>query len=348
LPDSAIDLIDEAGAKYKLKGKKLITKSDIEGIVASIANIPKETASQNEIEKLRHLEENLKAKVFGQDEAIKELVKVIKRKKAGLTREDKPIGSFLFVGPTGVGKTEIAKQLANILGINFLRFDMSEYQEKHSVAKLIGSPPGYVGYEKGGLLTEAIRKNPHTVLLLDEIEKAHPDIVQILLQVMDNATLTDNEGRKADFRNVVLIMTSNLGVGEGNAPGFMAEHTEFKEEAIHRFFAPEFLNRLDAIVRFKPLSKESILLVVDKFIDELQQKLANKKIHLALTKRAKEALAKRGYSPKLGARPLARVIEENIVEPLSEEILFGDVKGEVKVDYVKNKFVLKTKNDKGK
>ncbi|MEO1922961.1 MAG: AAA family ATPase, partial [Nautiliaceae bacterium] len=247
LPDSAIDLIDEAGAKYKLRGKKLITKSDIESIVASIANIPKESASQNEIEKLRHLEENLKSKVFGQDSAIKELVKVIKRKKAGLTREDKPIGSFLFVGPTGVGKTEIAKQLANILGVNFLRFDMSEYQEKHSVAKLIGSPPGYVGYEKGGLLTEAIRKQPHTVLLLDEIEKAHPDIVQILLQVMDNATLTDNDGRKADFRNVVLIMTSNLGVGEGNAPGFMAEHAEFKEEAIERFFAPEFLNRLDAV-----------------------------------------------------------------------------------------------------
>ncbi len=348
LPDSAIDLIDEAGAKYKLKGKKLITKSDIESIVASIANIPKESASQNEIEKLRYLEENLKAKVFGQDKAIKELVKVIKRKKAGLTREDKPIGSFLFVGPTGVGKTEIAKQLANILGVNFLRFDMSEYQEKHSVAKLIGSPPGYVGYEKGGLLTEAIRKQPHTVLLLDEIEKAHPDIVQILLQVMDNATLTDNDGRKADFRNVVLIMTSNLGVGEGNAPGFMAEHAEFKEEAIERFFAPEFLNRLDAVVRFKPLSKDSVLMVVDKFINDLQNKLANKKVKISLTKRAKEALAKKGYSPKLGARPLARVIEEEIVEPLSDEILFGDLKsgGEVRVDFVKNKFSLKTKNDK--
>jgi len=350
LPDSAIDLIDEAGAKFKLKGKKLITKSDIESIVANIANIPKESASQNEVEKLKHLEENLKAKVFGQDTAIKELVKVIKRKKAGLTRENKPIGSFLFVGPTGVGKTEIAKQLANILGINFLRFDMSEYQEKHSVAKLIGSPPGYVGYEKGGLLTEAIRKQPHTVLLLDEIEKAHPDIVQILLQIMDNATLTDNEGRVADFRNVVLIMTSNLGVGEGNAPGFMAEHTEFKEEAIERFFAPEFINRLDAIVRFKPLSRESILMVVDKFIDELQDKLNAKKVKLKLTKRAKEALAKKGYSPKLGARPLARVIEEKIVEPLSDEILFGELKsgGEVKVDYVKDKFVLKRQNDKSK
>jgi len=350
LPDSAIDLIDEAGAKYKLRGKKLITKSDIEGIVASIANIPKESASQNEIDKLKTLEEKLKAKVYGQDRAIKELVKVIKRKKAGLTREDKPIGSFLFVGPTGVGKTEIAKQLANILGINFLRFDMSEYQEKHSVAKLIGSPPGYVGYEKGGLLTEAIRKNPHTVLLLDEIEKAHPDIVQILLQVMDNATLTDNDGRKADFRNVVLIMTSNLGVGEGQNLGFMQEFSEFKEEAIHNFFAPEFLNRLDAIVRFKPLSKESVLMVVDKFINELQDKLNAKKVKLNLTKRAKEALAKKGYSPSLGARPLARVIEENIVEPLSDEILFGELKngGDVKIDFVKNKFVLKKNNDKSK
>ena len=345
LPDSAIDLIDEAGAKFKLKGKKLITKADIESIVASIANIPK-SATNNEIEKLRNLEVNLKSKVFGQDIAIKELVKVIKRKKAGLTREDKPIGSFLFVGPTGVGKTEIAKQLANILGINFLRFDMSEYQEKHSVAKLIGSPPGYVGYEKGGLLTESIRKQPHTVLLLDEIEKAHPDIVQILLQVMDNATLTDNDGRKADFRNVILIMTSNLGVGEGNNPGFLQEFSEFKEEAIERFFAPEFLNRLDAIVRFKPLSKENILMVVDKFIGELQDRLNSKKVKLTLTKRAKNALAKKGYSVKLGARPLARVIEENIVEPLSDEILFGELKngGEVKVDFVKNKFNLKVLN----
>jgi len=345
LPDSAIDLIDEAGAKFKLKGKKLITKSDIESVVSSIANIPKESASSNEVEKLRTLEENLKSKVFGQEKAIKELVKVIKRKKAGLTREDKPIGSFLFVGPTGVGKTEIAKQLASILGINFVRFDMSEYQEKHSVAKLIGSPPGYVGYEKGGLLTETIRKNPHSVLLLDEIEKAHPDIVQVLLQVMDNATLTDNDGRKADFRNVILIMTSNLGVGEGQNLGFMQEFSEFKEEAIERFFAPEFLNRLDAIVRFKPLNKDSVLMVVDKFIDELQQRLNSKKVKITLTKRAKESLAKKGYSPKFGARPLARVIEENIVEPLSDEILFGDLKngGEVKIDFVKNKFILKSK-----
>ncbi|GAX87952.1 ATP-dependent Clp protease ATP-binding subunit ClpA [Lebetimonas natsushimae] len=345
LPDSAIDLIDEAGAKYKLKGKKLITKSDIETIVASIANIPKESASNNEIEKLKNLEDNLKSKVFGQDKAIKELVKVIKRKKAGLTREDKPIGSFLFVGPTGVGKTEVAKQLANVLGVNFIRFDMSEYQEKHSVAKLIGSPPGYVGYEKGGMLTETIRKHPHSVLLLDEIEKAHPDIVQILLQVMDSATLTDNDGRKADFRNVILIMTSNLGVGEGNNLGFMQEFSEFKEEAISRFFAPEFLNRLDAVVRFKPLSKENVVMVVDKFINELQDKLNAKRVKLSLTKRAKVALAKKGYSPKMGARPLARVIEENIVEPLSDEILFGELKngGEVRFDYTKDKFNFKVK-----
>ncbi len=348
LPDSAIDLIDEAGAKFKLKGKKLVTKSDIESIVASIANIPKESTNQNEVEKLKYLEDNLKKRVFGQENAIKELTKVIKRKKAGLTREDKPIGSFLFVGPTGVGKTEIARQLANILGINFTRFDMSEYQEKHSVSKLIGSPPGYVGYEKGGMLTETIRKNPHTVLLLDEIEKAHPDIVQILLQVMDSATLSDNDGRKADFRNVILIMTSNLGVGEGNKPGFMQELSEFKEEAVHRFFTPEFLNRLDAIVRFKPLSKENIIMVVDKFINELQEKLNNKKVKINLTKRAKEALANKGYSPSFGARPLARIIEENIVGPLSDKILFGELKsgGDVKIDYIKDKFILKKKNDK--
>ncbi|NPA10840.1 MAG: AAA domain-containing protein [Epsilonproteobacteria bacterium] len=345
LPDSAIDLIDEAGAKCKIKGKKLVTKSDIESIVSHIAKIPKESTTLSEIDRLKTLEDDLKAQVFGQDMAIKELVKVIKRKKAGLTREDKPVGSFLFVGPTGVGKTEIAKRLAQVLGINFLRFDMSEYQEKHSVAKLIGSPPGYVGYEKGGLLTEAIRKHPHSVLLLDEIEKAHPDIVQILLQVMDNATLSDNDGRKADFRNVILIMTSNLGVGEGNNLGFMQEFKEFKEEAIERFFAPEFINRLDAIVRFKPLDKEQVLMIVDKFVDELQNKLKNKKVKISLTKRAKEALAKRGYSPKLGARPLARVMEEEIVEPLSDEILFGGLKngGDVKIDFVKDNFKLKTK-----
>ena len=337
LPDSAIDIIDEVGAKFKLKNKARITKTDIEDTIAQIANIPKESAKTDEIEKLRTIEYKLKQKVFSQDNAIKEIVKVIKRKKAGLSREDKPIGSFLFVGPTGVGKTEIAKQLSSIMGIHFERFDMSEYQESHSVAKLIGSPPGYVGYEKGGLLTETIRKHPYSVLLLDEIEKAHPDIVQILLQVMDNATLTDNDGRKADFRNIILIMTSNLGVGEGSDIGFGIEKDDFKEEAIKRFFAPEFINRLDAIIRFKPLSKESLFMVVDKFLEEIIQKLNKKNIKLTLSKKAKEELIKRGYNPKMGARPMARIIENEIIEPLSDEILFGKLSrgGEVKVDFNK-------------
>jgi len=337
LPDSAIDIIDEVGAKFKLKNKSRITKTDIEDTIAQMANIPKESAKTDEIEKLRTLEYNLKKKVFNQDNAIKEIVKVIKRKKAGLSREDKPIGSFLFVGPTGVGKTEIAKQLASIMGIHFERFDMSEYQESHSVAKLIGSPPGYVGYEKGGLLTETIRKHPYSVLLLDEIEKAHPDIVQILLQVMDNATLTDNDGRKADFRNVILIMTSNLGVGEGSDIGFGIQKDDFKEAAIERFFAPEFINRLDAIIRFKPLNKESLFMVVDKFLEEIIQKLNKKNIKLTLSKKAKEELIKKGYNPKMGARPMARIIETEIIEPLSDEILFGKLSrgGEVKVDFNK-------------
>ena len=344
LPDSAIDVIDEIGAKFKLKNKSRISKSDIEEIIAEIANIPKESAKTNEIEKLRTLEYKLKQKVFAQDKAIKEIVKVIKRKKAGLSRDNKPIGSFLFVGPTGVGKTEIAKQLSNVLGINFERFDMSEYQEAHSVAKLIGSPPGYVGYEKGGLLTETIRKHPHSVLLLDEIEKAHPDVVKILLQVMDDATLTDNDGRKTDFRNVILIMTSNLGVGEGSNIGFNQEKDDFKEEAIDRFFAPEFINRLDAVIRFKPLSKESLFMVVDKFLEETITKLQKRNISLTLTKKAKEELIKRGYNPKMGARPMARIIENEIIEPLSDEILFGKLSkgGEVKVDY-KNKFLFEIK-----
>jgi len=344
LPDSAIDVIDEVGAKFKLKNKSRITKIDIENVVAQMANIPKENTRVDDIEKIRTLEYNLKKKVFNQDNAIKEIVKVIKRKKAGLSREDKPIGSFLFVGPTGVGKTEIAKQLASIMGIHFERFDMSEYQESHSVAKLIGSPPGYVGYEKGGLLTETIRKHPYSVLLLDEIEKAHPDIVQILLQVMDNATLTDNDGRKADFRNVILIMTSNLGVGEGSNIGFNQEQADFKEEAIERFFAPEFINRLDSVVRFKPLNKESLFMVIDKFLEEIAHKLSKKNIKLTLTKKAKEELIKKGYNPKMGARPMARVIENEIIEPLSDEILFGKLSrgGEVKVDFNKGfKFSIK-------
>jgi len=340
LPDSAIDIIDEVGAKFKLKNKSRITKTDIEETISEMANIPKETTKTDEIEKIRLLEYNLKKQVFDQDEAIKNITKVIKRKKAGLTRDDKPIGSFLFVGPTGVGKTELAKQLSKIMGINFERFDMSEYQESHSVAKLIGSPPGYVGYEKGGLLTETIRKHPHSVLLLDEIEKAHPDIVQILLQVMDNASLTDSEGRKADFRNVVLIMTSNLGVGDGSNIGFNQEKDDFKEEAINRFFAPEFINRLDSVIRFKPLSQKALLQVVDKFMQETLNKLAKRNITLTLSESAKKELIKKGYNPKMGARPMARIIENEIIEPLSDEILFGKLKkgGNVTIEF-KKKFI---------
>lgn len=343
LPDSAIDVIDEAGAKFKIAEKKQVSKTDVEEIISHIANIPKEITTVSEVEKLKSLPENLKSKVFAQDDAVGALVKVIKRKKSGLTRDDKPIGSFLFVGPTGVGKTELAKQLSEIMGMHFEKFDMSEYQESHSVAKLIGSPPGYVGYEKGGLLTENIRKNPYTVLLLDEIEKAHPDIVQILLQVMDSAKLTDNDGRKADFRNIVLIMTSNLGVGEGSSIGFDKEVSAFKEEAIERFFAPEFINRLDNIIRFKPLTQTSMLRVVDKFLSEISDKLAAKGVHIEVSQKAKEMLAKKGYSPKFGARPLARVIENNIIEPLSDEILFGNLgrNSVIKVDVKKEKFTFK-------
>lgn len=343
LPDSAIDVIDEAGAKFKIAEKKQVSKTDVEEIISHIANIPKEITTVSEVEKLKSLPENLKSKVFAQDDAVEALVKVIKRKKSGLTRDDKPIGSFLFVGPTGVGKTELAKQLSEIMGMHFEKFDMSEYQESHSVAKLIGSPPGYVGYEKGGLLTENIRKNPYTVLLLDEIEKAHPDIVQILLQVMDSAKLTDNDGRKADFRNIVLIMTSNLGVGEGSSIGFDKEVSAFKEEAIERFFAPEFINRLDNIIRFKPLTQTSMLRVVDKFLSEISDKLAAKGVHIEVSQKAKEMLAKKGYSPKFGARPLARVIENDIIEPLSDEILFGNLgrNSVIKVDVKKEKFTFK-------
>jgi ATP-dependent Clp protease ATP-binding subunit ClpA len=344
LPDSAIDLIDEVGAKFKLKKRKNIRKVDIEEVVSQIANIPKEVTTTDEIEKLKTLEEKLKSEIYGQDAAIKEIVKVVKRKKAGLTRDNKPIGSFLFVGSTGVGKTELSIKLSEIMGVNFEKFDMSEYQEAHSVAKLIGAPPGYVGYEKGGLLTEKIRKNPYTVLLLDEIEKAHPDIVQILLQAMDSAKISDSDGRSADFRNVILIMTSNLGVGEGSSIGFGNEKDDFKEAAIERFFAPEFINRLDAIIRFKPLSENSIMMVVDKFLADVIGKLKLRNVELEVTKNAKKELAKRGISPKFGARPLARVIENDIVEPLSDELLFGSLKngGSVKVDF-KKEFVFEVK-----
>lgn len=346
LPDSAIDVIDEAGARAKMAGKRLVSKREIEEVVASIANIPKEVAGKSEIERLRELEKRLKEVVIGQEEAVEAVVKVVKRSRAGLGRENKPIGNFLFVGPTGVGKTELAKQLAQVLGIHFVRFDMSEYQEQHSVAKLIGAPPGYVGFEQGGLLVEEIRKHPHSVLLLDEVEKAHPDIVQILLQVMDGGVLTDNEGRKADFRNVILIMTSNLGVGEGSKIGFGKGDTQFKEEAIERFFAPEFLNRLDGIIKFKPLGERTIVGIVEKFLRELGEKLRKRKVELVVTDRAKRELAKRGFSPKFGARPLARTIEREIGEPITEELLFGKLQkgGRVKVDFKNRKFQFQFSN----
>ncbi|MCV6607008.1 MAG: ATP-dependent Clp protease ATP-binding subunit ClpA [Campylobacterales bacterium] len=338
LPDKAIDVIDEVGASFHLatasKRRKSVTPSDIEKIISKIANIPLKTAQSDEKEKLRSLEIDLKQKVFGQDESIKELAKAIKRSRAGLSSADKPMGSFLFSGPTGVGKTEVAKQLANILGINFEKFDMSEYMEKHSVSKLIGSPPGYVGFESGGKLTEVIRKHPHTVLLLDEIEKANEELLNILLQVMDSATLTDNNGEKADFRNVIIIMTSNLGATSEGVLGFGNTAVDRTDEAINRFFTPEFRNRLDSVIRFGSLQPEVMIYIVDKFIDELEDQLKDKNIKVELTAKAKKYLAEKGYDEAMGARPLGNLINDEIKDRLSDEILFGELEngGTAKVD----------------
>ncbi len=336
LPDKAIDLIDEVGASFHLLKKKrsVVTVNDIEDTIAKMVGLPPQRVTSDDLEILQNLEERLKEKVLGQDEAIDHIAMAIKRSRAGLNPPNKPIGSFLFVGPTGVGKTELAKELARTLGVHFERFDMSEYMEKHSVSRLIGAPPGYVGYEEGGLLTEAIRKHPYTVLLLDEIEKAHPDLINILLQVMDNASLTDNNGNVADFKHVILIMTSNVGATEANVMGFKKESVSKFDEALKQYFTPEFRNRLDAIIRFKPLSLDIVEGIVDKFIDELNAQLDNKGITLSLTKAAKRYLAKKGYSEELGARPLARVISEEIKTPLTNEILFGKLKfgGRVIVD----------------
>lgn len=342
LPDKAIDVIDEAGAVYKLKGYKRANKKiglkEIEEVVASIARIPPKNISTSDIRKLKDLEAELKKVVYGQDEAIHSLVSAIKRSRAGLGSPQRPIGSFLFTGPTGVGKTEVSRQMANILGVKFIRFDMSEYMEKHAVSRLIGAPPGYVGFDQGGLLTESIRKHPYAVLLLDEIEKAHPDIFNILLQIMDYATLTDNTGRKADFRNVILIMTSNAGAREmdRNVIGFgdrSADARAKSRDAINRLFNPEFRNRLDAIITFNPLSEEIMLQVVDKFVTELQDQIKDKRITFELTPDAKKCLASKGYDPKYGARPMARVIQEEIKDPLTDELLFGRLKkgGHVRV-----------------
>ncbi|RME15284.1 MAG: AAA family ATPase, partial [Alphaproteobacteria bacterium] len=330
LPDKAIDVIDEAGAAQHLriasKRKKSIGVKDIEDIVAKIARVPPKNVSKDDAETLRDLEGKLKRVVFGQDAAIEALASAIKLSRAGLREPEKPIGNYLFAGPTGVGKTEVAKQLADNLGVPLLRFDMSEYMEKHAVSRLIGAPPGYVGFDQGGLLTDGVDQNPHCVLLLDEIEKAHPDVFNILLQVMDHGELTDHNGRTVNFRNVVLIMTSNAGAQEQakEAIGFGRARREGEDTAaIERTFSPEFRNRLDAVIAFAPLGKEVILQVVEKFVLQLEAQLMDRNVTIELGSDAAEWLAERGYDDKMGARPLARTIQEHIKKPLSEELLFG-------------------------
>jgi ATP-dependent Clp protease ATP-binding subunit ClpA len=339
LPDKAIDVIDEVGAAVKIlppdKRKKSIGAKDIEKIVAKIAKIPPRSVSVSDKEQLQNLDRDLKLTVFGQDAAIETLASTIKLSRSGLGHPEKPIGCFLFSGPTGVGKTEVAKQLALVMGIEFIRFDMSEYMEKHTVSRLIGAPPGYVGFDQGGLLTDAINRNPYAVLLLDEIEKAHPDLFNILLQVMDHATLTDNNGRKADFRNIILIMTTNAGAREmSGAPlGFGAQSNAGKgKEAIEKMFSPEFRNRLDAMIVFNSLSLEIIERVVDKFIMELDHQLNEKRVFLQLGAKARRWLAERGYDPLFGARPMARLIQNEIKRVLADEILFGKLANGGKVD----------------
>ncbi len=346
LPDSAIDVIDEVGASKKIEyatvNKKNIQvlQKDIEDTVAKMAHIPSKATTKSDLSLLKNLEKSMQKRVFGQDGAISTIVQSIKRNKAGLNIDKKPIGSFLFTGPTGVGKTEVAKELSNQLGIHFERFDMSEYMEAHTISRLIGAPAGYVGFENGGLLTEAIRKHPHCVLLLDEVEKAHPDLMSVLLQVMDNAELTDNSGNKADFQNVILIMTSNLGASEANVMGFAKDDNLNESKAVNKFFAPEFRNRLDAMVSFESLSMDIVAKVAGKFIQDLEKQLENKKIKITISNKAKKELANLGYDKAMGARPLTRVISEKIKNILTDEILFGKLKkgGQVKIDFVKDEF----------
>lgn len=330
MPDKAIDVIDEVGAAQQLRPKsrrkKSIGVSDVEQVVAKIARIPSAQVNSSDKESLRDLESQLKMVVFGQDEAIAQLANSIKLSRAGLKSGEKPIGSFLFAGPTGVGKTEVSKQLANIMGVELLRYDMSEYMERHTVSRLIGAPPGYVGFDQGGLLTEAVTKHPHSVVLLDEVEKAHPEVFNLLLQVMDHGTLTDNNGRKADFRNVVLIMTTNAGAQESsrNSIGFSEQdNSSDAMEIIKKMFAPEFRNRLDSIVQFGALSLEVVKTVVDKFLTELQAQLDDKQVTLEVDDVAREWLAKEGYDEKMGARPMQRLIQEKVKKQLAEDLLFG-------------------------
>jgi ATP-dependent Clp protease ATP-binding subunit ClpA len=355
LPDKAIDVIDEAGAAQRLlprsRQKKVIGKVDIENIVSKIARIPPQSVSNDDRSKLATLDRDLKTVVFGQDNAIEALSAAIKMARSGLGKPEKPIGAFLFSGPTGVGKTEVARQLAFTLGVELLRFDMSEYMERHAVSRLIGAPPGYVGFDQGGLLTEAITKQPHCVLLLDEIEKAHPDVFNILLQVMDHGTLTDNNGRKADFRNVILIMTTNAGAETLNRPsiGFANSRVVGDEMAeIRRMFTPEFRNRLDAIIPFAPLDREIILRVVDKFLMQLEDQLHERRVEAIFTTGLREHLAKEGFDPLMGARPMQRLIQDTIRRALADELLFGklvdggtvtvdlDEEGKVKLDFDDN------------
>ena len=344
LPDKAIDVVDEAGARQKLvpssKRKKTISELDIEKIVASIARIPEKTVSSSDKKSLEKLEENLKRVIFGQDEAVESLASSIKLARAGLRVDEKPVGSFLFSGPTGVGKTEVSKQLASIMGIEFVRFDMSEYMERHTVSRLIGAPPGYVGYDQGGLLTESVNKHPHSVILLDEIEKAHPEVFNILLQVMDHGTLTDNNGRKADFRNTIVIMTTNTGAQDMSraSMGFQSQdHSSDATEMIKKTFSPEFRNRLDGIIQFNPLPTEVIKTVVDKFLVELQVQLDAQKVQLDVSEEVREWLLENGYDKNMGARPMQRLIQDSIKTVLAEEILFGKLSKAGGIAYVELK-----------
>ncbi|MBP9235575.1 MAG: ATP-dependent Clp protease ATP-binding subunit ClpA [Hyphomonadaceae bacterium] len=345
LPDKAIDVIDEAGAAQWLlpenKRRKQIGAREVEVVISKMARIPAKQVSKSDAEQLKSLEADLKRVVFGQDNAIKALATAIKLARAGLREPNKPIGCYLFSGPTGVGKTEVAKQLGSILGVEMLRFDMSEYMERHTVSRLIGAPPGYVGFDQGGLLTDGVDQHPHCVLLLDEIEKAHPDLFNILLQVMDNGTLTDSNGKKVDFRNVILIMTTNAGASDAakESIGFgRGKREDENEEAIKRLFTPEFRNRLDATIPFAGLSQEIIEMVVDKFILQLETQLADRNVTIALTPKARKWLAVRGYDEAFGARPLGRLIQEHVKKPMADELLFGSLQkgGGVKIDIDKN------------
>jgi ATP-dependent Clp protease ATP-binding subunit ClpA len=334
LPDKAIDVVDEAGANLRLKPienrPEQVTVDHIETVVARIARIPPKQVSTSDREVLKNLERNLKLVIYGQDPAIDTLSAAIKMSRSGLGDQRKPVGSFLFAGPTGVGKTEVTRQLALALGVELIRFDMSEYMERHTVSRLIGAPPGYVGFDQGGLLTEAITKHPHAVLLLDEIEKAHPDVFNLLLQVMDHGTLTDNNGRKADFRHVIIVMTTNAGAADMARPGIGFTQTDNASdgmEAIKRLFTPEFRNRLDAIVQFGVLDSRTIERVVDKLIVEVEAQLEQKGVQLSIDDDARQWIAKKGYDPKMGARPMARVIQEHVKRPLAEELLFGKLAG---------------------